>query len=92
MGATLTGVLVRGTTAHIAEVGDSRAYLLRNGVIEQVTRDQSYVQQLIEKGDMDEAEAERSPFSNVILQAMGLGPDVKVALGRHAERDAGLNR
>src|SRR5579883_2780006 len=82
MGATLTGVLVRGTTAHIAEVGDSRAYLLRNGAIEQVTRDQSYVQQLIDKGDIAEAEAEQSPFSNVILQAMGLGPDVKVALGR----------
>jgi serine/threonine protein phosphatase PrpC len=82
MGATLTGVLVRGTMAHIAEVGDSRAYLLRNGAIEQVTRDQSFVQQLIDKGAMPEAEAEQSPFSNVILQAMGLRPDVKVALGR----------
>lgn len=82
MGATLTGVLVRGTAAHIAEVGDSRAYLLRNGAIEQVTRDQSYVQQLIDKAGMPEAEAAQSPFSNVILQAMGLGPDVKVALGR----------
>ncbi len=82
MGATLTGVLVRGTMAHIAEVGDSRAYLLRNGAIEQVTRDQSYVQQLVDMGQMPEAEAEHSPFSNVILQAMGLGPDVKVALGR----------
>lgn len=82
MGATLTGVLVRGTTAYIAEVGDSRAYLLRNGAIEQVTRDQSYVQLLIDKGAMPESEAENSPFSNVILQAMGLKPDVKVALGR----------
>jgi len=82
MGATLTGVLVRGTMAHIAEVGDSRAYLLRNGAIQQVTRDQSFVQQLVEKGHIPEAEAEHSPFSNVILQAMGLTPDVRVALGR----------
>src|SRR5262249_12442219 len=46
MGATLTAILVRGRMAHIAEVGDSRAYLLRDGRIRQVTRDQSYVQLL----------------------------------------------
>jgi serine/threonine protein phosphatase PrpC len=82
MAATLTAVFIRGATAHIAEVGDSRAYLLRGGVIEQVTRDQSYVQLLVDKGDLTLDQARRSPFSNVILQAMGLAPDVTVALGR----------
>jgi serine/threonine protein phosphatase PrpC len=82
MGATLTAVFIRGRTAHIAEVGDSRAYLLRGGVIEQITRDQSYVQLLVDQGALTSEQAERSGFNNVILQAMGLAPDVRVALGR----------
>jgi serine/threonine protein phosphatase PrpC len=82
MAATLTAVFIRGATAHIAEVGDSRAYLLRGGVIEQVTHDQSYVQLLVDKGELTRDEARRSSLSNVILQAMGLAPDVTVALGR----------
>jgi serine/threonine protein phosphatase PrpC len=82
MGATLTAVLVRGAVAHIAEVGDSRAYLVREGRIRQVTRDQSYVQMLVEQGLITRDQAESSPYRNVILQAMGQRPDVSVALGR----------
>jgi serine/threonine protein phosphatase PrpC len=82
MAATLTAVFIRGATAHIAEVGDSRAYLLRSGVIEQVTRDQSYVQLLVDMGELTSNEAFRSPFKNVVLQAMGSAPDVTVGLGR----------
>jgi len=82
MAATLTAVFIQGATAHIAEVGDSRAYLLRSGVIEQVTRDQSYVQLLVDRGTLTSDQARRSPLNNVILQAMGLEPDVTVALGR----------
>jgi serine/threonine protein phosphatase PrpC len=82
MGATLTAVLVRGTVAHIAEVGDSRAYLVREGRIRQVTRDQSYVQLLVEQGLITRDQAEQSPYRNVILQAMGQRPEVHVALGR----------
>jgi serine/threonine protein phosphatase PrpC len=82
MGATLTAVFIHGATAHIAEVGDSRAYLLRGGAVEQITHDQSFVQLLVDKGALSEAEAKRSGFGNVILQALGLAPDVSVALGR----------
>jgi len=82
MGATLTAVLIRGPIAHIAEVGDSRAYLIRGGRIRQVTRDQSYVQLLVEQGVVTREQAERSPYRNVILQAMGQRGDVVVALGR----------
>ncbi len=82
MGATLTALFVHGATAHVAEVGDSRAYLLRGGVIEQVTRDQSYVQLLMDAGALSPEEAQQSDFKNVILQAMGLAPKVTVALGR----------
>ena len=82
MGATLTAVFIHGSTAYIAEVGDSRAYLVRNGHIEQVTRDQSYVQLMIDSGTMSPEEAKNSQLSNVILQAMGLSESVQVALGR----------
>jgi serine/threonine protein phosphatase PrpC len=82
MGATLTAIFIEGKCAHIAEVGDSRAYLLRAGAIEQVTHDQSFVQTLVDKGALSDEEARSSSFANVILQAMGLAPDVSVALGR----------
>jgi PPM family protein phosphatase len=82
MGATLTAMFLEGGTAHIAEVGDSRAYLLRDGQLVQVTRDQSYVQALVDSGAMKPGEAATSPFRNIILQAMGQTPDVQVALGR----------
>jgi len=82
MGATLTALFVHGKTAHIAEVGDSRAYLLRGGEIVQVTRDQSYVQLLLESGSLSAADAKDCDFSNIVLQAMGLKPEVTVAMGR----------
>jgi serine/threonine protein phosphatase PrpC len=67
---------------HIAEVGDSRAYLLRGGTLQQVTRDQSYSQVLLESGAMTPEQVAFAPLQNVILQAMGTKPDVSVALGR----------
>lgn len=82
MGATVTAVCVQGNQAHIAEVGDSRAYLVRNGRIRQVTRDQSFVQFLVDSGALKPEEAEKYPMKNVVLQAMGQNPDVQVALGR----------
>jgi PPM family protein phosphatase len=82
MGATLTAVFIRDKTAYIAEVGDSRAYLVRGGQVEQVTRDQSYVQLMMDSGTMSPEEAKRSDYSSVILQAMGLKESVQVALGQ----------
>jgi serine/threonine protein phosphatase PrpC len=82
MGATLTAVFVRDEEAYFAEVGDSRAYLLRGRQIVQLTRDQNYAQMLVESGAMSRDCAERLGMSNVILQAMGLHPNVSVAMGR----------
>jgi serine/threonine protein phosphatase PrpC len=82
MGATLTAVLVHGPRAHVAQVGDSRAYLLRRAQMRQVTKDQSYVAVLVESGVMTREQAEASLFRNSILQAMGTRPEVQVALGR----------
>lgn len=81
MGATLTAVLLNGPMAYIAQVGDSRAYLMRGGRIGQVTHDQSYVQMLVDAGVMTPEEAEASPRKNIILQVMGQEA-VRVALGR----------
>jgi serine/threonine protein phosphatase PrpC len=83
MGATLTAVLLTGMTAYVAQIGDSRAYLLRGGKIGQVTHDQSYVQMLVDAGVMTAAEAEASPRKNIILQVMGQEA-VRVVLGRVA--------
>jgi PPM family protein phosphatase len=86
MGATLTAVFVQtrrsGATAFIAEVGDSRAYLLRAGTITRLTKDQSYVQLLVDSGALDPKEVARSPLRNVILQAMGHQRPIDVALGK----------
>ena len=81
MGATLTAVLVNGTTAYVAQIGDSRAYLMRGGKIGQVTHDQSYVQMLVDAGVMTAEEAETSPRKNIILQVKGQEA-VRVVLGR----------
>jgi PPM family protein phosphatase len=86
MGATLTAVVIHRALAHIAQVGDSRAYLLRNGRISRVTKDQSYVEFLIDAGMITREEAEHSPYKNVILQAMGVRPEVQIGLGRLAMR------
>jgi serine/threonine protein phosphatase PrpC len=82
MGATLTAVYVDGPIAWIAEVGDSRAYLIRAGKITQLTKDQSLIQELLDAGALSPEQAANSPHRGVILQAMGHDPDVSVALAR----------
>ena len=87
MGATLTSVFVHAGEAYIAEVGDSRAYLIRGGAICQLTHDQSMVQMLVDSGILTVEAAGESPLRNVILQAMGHQREVKVALARLDLRD-----
>jgi serine/threonine protein phosphatase PrpC len=87
MGATLTALCVQGETAYVAEVGDSRAYLVRAGAITQLTHDQSYVQVLLDTGAILPEEAERSPLRNVLAQAMGHEVAVSIELGRLELRD-----
>ncbi len=80
MGATATLAGILGGQAFIAQIGDSRAYLLRRGRIWQLTRDQSFVNQLVEAGRITEEEAEVHPRRNIILQALGAEERLKVAL------------
>jgi serine/threonine protein phosphatase PrpC len=78
MGTTATVALVIDSEAYIGQVGDSRAYLVRKGVAKQLTKDQSFVQRLIDAGRMTRKEAEQSEHRNIILQA--LGPEEKVVM------------
>lgn len=71
MGATFTGMGVSSRGIDLIQVGDSRAYLIRNGKIYQVTKDQSLVQQLIDAQQISPEEAETHTLKNVILQALG---------------------
>lgn len=71
MGATFTGIGLTPDGVDIIQVGDSRAYLVRNGKIYQVTKDQSLVQQLIDAQQISAEEAETHTLKNVILQALG---------------------
>ena len=79
MGATLTAALVQGTTAYIAQVGDSRAYLIRREQIKQLTKDQSLAQMLVDSGAIKPDQMDSVP-QNVIMQAMGTQAAVKVAM------------
>lgn len=76
MGATFTGIGVTPSAADVIQVGDSRAYLLRNDTIYQVTKDQSLVQQLIDAQQISAEEAETHTLKNVILQALGAQNEV----------------
>jgi serine/threonine protein phosphatase PrpC len=87
MAATLTAILIHGVEAYITEVGDSRAYLLREGRLRQITRDQSLVQLMVDSGAMTPEEARKSPSKNVILQAVGLKSELRVAIARLALRN-----
>ena len=79
MGATLTAVLLWSKYAYIAQVGDSRAYLVRGDRIKQLTKDQSLVQMLLESGAIEPDQADSVPH-NVIMQALGTSPTVDPAM------------
>jgi serine/threonine protein phosphatase PrpC len=78
MGTTITAALVEGTRVTFGHVGDSRAYLLRDGVMEQLTEDHSLVNELMKSGKLSPEEAETHPQRSVITRALGTDPDVDV--------------
>jgi PPM family protein phosphatase len=80
MGATFTAAGLIGDTAYLAQVGDSRCYLIRKERIEQVTEDQSLINQLIKLGHVAKEDAESHHLKNVILQALGAQPNVNVSV------------
>jgi serine/threonine protein phosphatase PrpC len=82
MGTTMTALHLWRDSALIAQVGDSRAYVWRQGAFTQVTRDQSLVNQLLETGQITAEQARFFEHSNVILQALGVQEEVEVQLSK----------
>ncbi len=76
MGTTATVALVVGGMIYFAQVGDSRAYIVRGGVARQMTKDQSLVQRMVDAGKLTPEQAERSEHRNIILQALGPEPTI----------------
>jgi len=92
MGSTLTIMSFADTSYYIAHVGDSRAYLLRNGVLEQLTRDHSLVWHLFESGVLRKDELSSHPQKNLITRSIGPHPQVEIDLecGQAREGDTYL--
>lgn len=76
MGTTLTALLIRDDVAYIGHVGDSRAYLVRNNVLYQLTEDHSVVSELVKVGMLTKNEAKVHPQRNLLTRAMGTLPAV----------------
>ena len=77
MGTTLIVVLIYRGRIHIGHVGDSRVYRLRQNVFRQITKDHSYVHELIRQGDITQEEAKNHPQRNVLLKAIGVEEKIK---------------
>jgi serine/threonine protein phosphatase PrpC len=87
MGTTVTAAYVGEQEVTIAHVGDSRAYLLRDGRLERLTRDHSLVGELVARGKLTEEQAETHPQRSVITRALGPEPDVQVDVQSYQARD-----
>jgi serine/threonine protein phosphatase PrpC len=83
MGATVTAAWIHESTLSIAHVGDSRAYLLRGGILQQLTSDHSLVAEQVRRGILTPAEAEKSEMQSVLLRALGAHPEIEVDAEEH---------
>jgi protein phosphatase len=86
MGTTTTAAGIFSGALYLTQIGDSRGYLIRAGTIIQITKDQSLMQRLVDAGELTEEEAAVSERRNIILQALGPDPHVKVDLTRQELR------
>lgn len=92
MGTTLTALLLlpQTGTSVIAHVGDSRAYRLRDGGLEQLTRDHTWVQEQVDAGLLSPAQAHHHPYSSVLTRVIGVYTDVEVDTRRDRARAGDL--
>jgi protein phosphatase len=86
MGTTLTGALLSSDEVSIVHVGDSRAYLFREGELRRLTRDHSLVEELRRRGQLTPEEAEDHPQRSIITRALGPEPDVEPDVHTHQAR------
>ena len=78
MGTTIVAAIVKKNEACIAHVGDSRAYIIRGNAIEQITKDHSLVQEMLDKGQITKEEFENNPIKNIITRAMGVDEHIDI--------------
>ena len=78
MGTTITAVVADGERAHIAHVGDSRAYLLRDSALQQLTEDHTLVQRMVREGRLTQEQAGRHPQRSILTRAVGVEDDLVV--------------
>jgi protein phosphatase len=80
LATTLVAAIITGETAHVANAGDSRAYIFHEGLLEQITNDHTWTAERVRSGQMTEDEAATSPFRHTITRGIGvahdLGPDL----------------
>lgn len=77
MGTTLVAAVVKGRSCVIANIGDSRAYLVADGSITQITQDHSFVEDMVKRGSITREQARNHPRRNVITRALGVEPTVE---------------
>src|ERR1035438_6696373 len=87
MGSTIVAVYIQGNEFSIANVGDSRIYLVRGKAIQQLTSDHSLVMEQVRRGIITMEQAERSKMQNVILRALGSEESVEPEIGRASCRE-----
>lgn len=85
MGTTCTAIAIVHDGLHYVHVGDTRLYLIRDGQIQQVTRDHSYVGRLVEAGMISREEAETHPQRNILTAAVGTAPELMMDSPGHPE-------
>lgn len=79
MGSTCVAISVMGGRVHLAYLGDSRAYLIRTGEIQQLTSDHRVIQPMLDRGEITEDEARTHPMRNVLTRSVGVEADVEVS-------------
>jgi protein phosphatase len=87
MGATCIAAIIGKDSVAIAHIGDSRAYLLRDGLLRRLTEDHSYVHDQIKSGRLSDHDARNSRFRHVITRAVGIEPIVKADISSHRLED-----
>lgn len=78
MGTTIVACVVKGSTACIAHVGDSRAYIISGGAIRQITKDHSLVQEMLDKGQITKEQFDNHPNKNIITRVLGVDEEIEI--------------
>lgn len=82
MGTTCTAFVVVGELVYYAHAGDSRGYFFKNDAVKRVTEDHTYVQELVNKGEISSQEADTHPKRNILTNAMGTRPEIRIDTGK----------